>query len=233
MIKKCKKFNFTLINLLKVKVKYRIFAFFCVVVILLVLYIKFLAVPIVVQNTETQIKTFATQAINYAVAETMNNNVSYGDIVTIVRDSNENVSFIEANSVRINVLSKSMSRVVMNNFLELSKVPIKISLGSFTGISIFAGYGPQIAYNVNPFGEVFCDFNSAFDSAGINQTYHKIYLTVSINVYVVLPFQKLNIESSSQVLLCETLIVGEIPDVYLNSGNLTEMLNLVPSRFTS
>ena len=117
MIKKCKKFNFTLINLLKIKVKYRIFAFFCVVVILIILYIKFLAVPIVVQNTETQIKTFATQAINYAVAETMNNNVSYGDIVTIVRDSNENVSFIEANSVRINILSKQYFPIKSNSYL--------------------------------------------------------------------------------------------------------------------
>ena len=47
------------------------------------------------------------------------------------------------------------------------------------------------------------------------------------------PFQKLEVDSASEVLLCETMIIGKIPEVYLNSGNLTEMLNLVPSKFTS
>lgn len=233
MKNKCKKYRFGLINISKIKPKHRVFAFFICLAIILFLYIKYLAIPIVVENTETQIKTFATKSINYAVADTMNQNVSYGDLVNIVKTDNGDVSYLEANSVRINLLSKTMSKVVMSNFLELAKIPIKISLGSFSGVSIFAGYGPKIAYNVNPFGEVFCSFSSNFESAGINQTYHKIYLMVTINVYVVLPFQSLKITSSSEVLLCETLIVGNIPDVYLNSNNLTDMLNLVPSRFTS
>ena len=233
MKQKRKKIKFSFVNLAKFKLKNRFFAFFIFIFILFFLYVRYLAVPIVVENTETQIKTYATKAINYAVADTMNQNASYGDIVNIVKDSNDNVSFIEANSVRINLLSKTMSKVVMSNFLEFAKIPIKIALGSFSGISILAGYGPKIAYNVNPYGEVYCYFTSAFDSAGINQTYHKIYLMITINVYVVLPFKKLDIQSSSEVLLCETLIVGKIPDVYLNSQSLTDMLNLVPSRFTS
>ncbi len=230
---KRKKHQLNLINLSKFKLKHKFFAFFIIIIFLIVLYARFLAIPIVVENTKTQMKTFATKSINYAVAETMSQNIGYGDIVNVVKDANNNVSFIEANSVRINLLSKTMSKVVMSNFLQLSNVPIKIALGSFSGISIFAGYGPKIAYTVNPYGEVYCNFKSTFESAGINQTYHKIYLNVVINVYVVLPFESLDIQSSSEVLLCETLIVGKIPEVYLSSGNLTDMLNLVPERFTS
>ena len=233
MKKHRKKFTFKLLNISKFKIKNKFFAFFLVIIVLGFVYTKYLAIPIVVENTQTQIKTYATRSINYAVAETMNQSISYGDLINIVRDNNNNVSLIEANSVRINVLSKTMSRVVMANFLELAKVPIKISLGSFSGVSILAGYGPTIAYNVNPYGEVYCYFTSNFESAGINQTYHKLYLMITINVYVVLPFEKLEMKSSSEVLLCETLIVGQIPEVYLNSNNLTDMLNLVPSRFTS
>lgn len=233
MKKHRKKFTFKLLNIGKFKIKNKFFAFFLVIIVLGFVYTKYLAIPIVVENTQTQIKTYATRSINYAVAETMNQSISYGDLINIVRDNNNNVSLIEANSVRINVLSKTMSRVVMANFLEFAKVPIKISLGSFSGVSILAGYGPTIAYNVNPYGEVYCYFTSNFESAGINQTYHKLYLMITINVYVVLPFEKLEMKSSSEVLLCETLIVGQIPEVYLNSNNLTDMLNLVPSRFTS
>ena len=121
----------------------------------------------------------------------------------------------------------------MSNFLELSKKPIKIPLGSFSGVSIFAGLGPKITYEINPYGEVFCYFTSNFETAGINQTYHKLYLIIKIKVNVVLPLKNVLVNSESEVLLCETLIVGKIPEVYLNSNSLTEMLNLVPEKFSS
>lgn len=224
------------INAIKIPIfqkKYKIFAFFIIFILLIFLYCKYLAVPIVIRNTQSQIKSYATKSINYAIADTMNQNISYGDLVNIVKDKNDNVSYIEANSVRINLLSKSMSKVVMSNFLEFAKWPIKISVGSFTGISILSGVGPKIAFNISPFGEVLCSFSSNFESAGINQTYHKLYLIISLKIYVVFPFQKLQVLSDSEVLLCETLIIGKIPEVYLNSGNLTEMLNLVPTKFSS
>ena len=215
------------------KLKYKFFAFFLFLLILIILYTKYLAIPIVAENTETQLKTYATKSINYAVADTMNQSISYGEFVSVVKDDSGDVALVEANSVRINLLSKTISKVVMANFVELASRPIKISLGAFSGVSIFAGAGPKIAFDVNPYGEVFCLFTSTFESAGINQTHHKIYLQISINVYVVLPFKEMEINSESEVLLCETLIIGNIPEVYLNSGTLNEMLNLVPDRFTS
>lgn len=233
MKRKRKHFRFTSINVHNFRLKHRLFAFFIFLLILIYLYVRYLATPIVVANTETQINAYATKSINYAIADTMNQNVSYGDLVTVIKDSSDNVSYIEANSVRINLLSKTMSKVVMSNFLEFAKRPIKISLGSFTGLSILTGYGPKIAYTVNPYGEVYCYFTSNFESAGINQTYHKIYLVISIKINVVFPFKRLSVNSSSEVLLCETLIVGKIPEVYLNSNSLTEMLNLVPEKFSS
>ena len=213
--------------------KQRIFAIFVVINILLIVYIKYLATPVVVLNTKAQISNYATKSINLAIAETMNQNVSYGDLVKISKDDFGDISYIETNSVKINVLSKIMSKVVMHNFLEMAKSPIKISLGAFSGISIFAGIGPKIAYTVNPYGEVFCYFTSNFESAGINQTYHKLYLIISIKVNVVFPTKQVLVNSSSEVLLCENLIVGKIPEVYLNSNNLTDMLNLVPEKFSS
>ena len=230
---KRKKICVKTLNVGKLRLKHKVFAFFMLIGISFYLYLRYIATPIVVANTESQISSYATRSINYAIADTMNQNVSYGDLITVVKDDSNNVSFIEANSVRINILSKSMSRVVMSNFLEFAKLPIKISLGAFTGIAVLTGSGPKIAYSVNPFGEVHSSFESVFESAGINQTYHKIYLTVSLKINVVLPFRKLIVNSASEVLLCESLIVGKIPDVYLNSNTLTDMLNLIPSSYTS
>ena len=38
--------------------------------------------------------------------------------------------------------------------------------------------------------------------------------------------KKVIVNSASEVLLCETLIVGKVPEVYLNSGTLTVVLSL-------
>lgn len=230
---KRKNYHLSAVNIYKLRKKDKCFAFLLFLFIILILYIRYLALPVVINNTDAQLRAFATKSINYAVADTMNQNVSYGDIITVIKDGNNDVSYIESNSVRINVLSKGMSKVVMSNFLELSKRPVKIALGSFSGIAIFSGVGPKLAFEVNPYGEVLCSFRSNFESAGINQTYHKLYLIISLKVNVVFPFQKLQVDSASEVLLCETLIIGKIPEVYLNSGSLTEMLNLVPNKFTS
>lgn len=233
MSKKRNKYLLSTINVYKIRKKDKIIAFLFCLIIILFLYVRYLALPIVINNTDSQLRSYATKSINFAVADTMNQNVSYGDIITVIKDSEDNVSYIESNSVRINLLSKTMSKVVMSNFLEFAKRPIKIAIGSFSGIAIFSGVGPKLAFNINPYSEVLCSFESNFESAGINQTYHKLYLIISISINVVFPFRKLHVDSSSEVLLCETLIIGNIPEVYLNSGSLTEMLNLVPSKFTS
>lgn len=233
MNRKCKKTCFRFIILQKIKSKHRFFAFFIILVLFFVLYIRNLAMPIVVANTETQLQSYATKSINYAIADSMNQNVSYGDLIKIEKDSNENISLIEANSVRINLLSKTMSKIVLSNFVEFAKIPIKIAIGSFSGIAMLSGFGPKVAFNVNPYGEVNCYFKSSFESAGINQTYHKLYLIILLKVNVVFPFRQIAINSNAEVLISESLIVGKIPDVYLNSGNLNEMLNLIPNSISS
>lgn len=233
MNKKHKKSRFCLIDIYNFKLKHRLFAFFIFLCFVIFLYFRFLVIPVMVANTETQISSYATKSINYAIADSINQNVSYGELINIIRDQNNNVSFIEANAVRINLLSKTMSRVVLSNFLEFAKIPIKVALGSFSGIAMLSGIGPKIAFNVNPYAEVYCFFNSSFESAGINQTYHKLYMIIQININVVFPFRKVNVKSDAEVLLSEALIVGKIPEVYLNSGKLNEMLNLVPDRFSS
>lgn len=224
---------FKLIKIPKFQLKHKFFAFFLILLILLFLYLRFLVTPILYDNTKSQISSYATKSIDLAIAESLSNNINYDDFINIVKDKNDDITLIEANSVRINSLSRIVTKNVMNNFLSLSSRPVTISLGSFFGISIFAGMGPDVQYEVSPYGEVFCDFVSNFVSAGINQTYHKLYLDVSIKINIVLPFKTLKLNSNSKVLLCETLIVGKIPEVYLNSNNLTDMLNLVPEKFSS
>ena len=71
-----------------------------------------------------------------------------------------------------------------------------------------------------------CDFVSYFQSAGINQTLHKIYIDVYADVSIVTPIDQPTIQVKAEVLVCENLIVGKILDSYLNLYGSEEMYPL-------
>lgn len=217
----------TAINLRKRKRIAKILLVFFLIVLLLYLYISKLATPLLVETTQAQVKVYANKAMNIAITEAMNQNITYDDLVNVTTDSSGKISLIQANSIQINALSKLIGRVTISSLNELVKVPIKIPLGAFSGIPLLAGVGPKIPLNVYPYGDVSCRFESKFISAGINQTQHKIYLYVSCNINVIIPFSSLKVLTNSEVLICESVILGEIPDTFLKSGELTEMFSLV------
>ncbi|MCR5553371.1 MAG: sporulation protein YunB [bacterium] len=205
----------------------KILLVFFLIVLLLYLYISKLATPLLVETTQAQVKVYANKAMNIAITEAMNQNITYDDLVNVTTDSSGKISLIQANSIQINALSKLIGRVTISSLNELVKVPIKIPLGAFSGIPLLAGVGPKIPLNVYPYGDVSCRFESKFISAGINQTQHKIYLYVSCNINVIIPFSSIKVLTNSEVLICESVILGEIPETFLKSGELTEMFSLV------
>ena len=189
---------------------------------------RFLVTPLLVETCNAKIKVDSSRCINYAITEAMNQNITYDDLINIVTDSSGKISMIQANSVQLNMLSKLIYRVTIAQLSNFANTVLQIPLGAFTGISILSGIGPSVSFEIFPYGDVECGFKSEFVSAGINQTLHKIYLVVSTKIRVVLPTKTIVVDNGGDVVLCESLIVGQIPEVYLQSGNLTEMLNLVP-----
>ncbi|MBQ8468793.1 MAG: sporulation protein YunB [Clostridia bacterium] len=227
-MKEKRKFSIFTVNFAKKRGLYRFFAILLFIFAFLFCYIQFLITPLIVETCNATIKVNSTKCINYAITEAMNQNVRYDDLINLVTDSSGKISMIQANSIQINMLSKLINRVALAQLSNFSTTILEIPLGAFTGISIFSGLGPVVPIDVYPYGDVHCNFKSNFESAGINQTIHKIYLVVAANIRVVLPMKTINVSNSGEVVLCESLIVGQIPDVYLHSGNLTEMLNLIP-----
>ena len=63
---------------------------------------------------------------------------------------------------------------------------------------------------------------------GINQTLHRIFLNIDAQLSVVIPGVDVTVNTETEVLLAESVIVGKVPDTYLQSDKLDEMLNLVP-----
>ncbi len=93
---------------------------------------------------------------------------------------------------------------------------MKFQHGSFTGIKLLAGRGPGIKIKISTVGNVETDLKSEFESQGINQTLHRIYLQVKCEVSILTPFKDITKDITNQVLIMENVIIGTVPNTYYN-----------------
>lgn len=184
--------------------------------------------PIVLDYSQATVRALGVNAVNQAAIIVINDELKYEDLFTIEFDNNNKVSMIKANSPAINVLARNMASVTQNNLKSIGVQELEIPLGTFTGINLLTGHGPDITIKIMPVGNVLCDFKSQFIQAGINQTVHKIYIDVLIDISIILPIDDVNVSVNTEILVCENLIIGEIPDVFLNMGD--KIFDLVPTR---
>ena len=184
--------------------------------------------PVIMDTVEIKSKALATRAMNSSISDVVMNSIIYDDLVYIVSDEFGNISMIQANSLEINNLSRELAQACESRIEEFGKNGITIPIGTFTGVPLLVGRGPRIKVKMTPVGSVACKFLSSFETAGINQTVHKIYVNISANIGVVLPLNSRNFTSEQQVLISESVLIGQVPEVYLYSDSLDTLLNFVP-----
>ena len=202
---------------------------FVLVVIGALLYFNFVINPVILSMSEIKVKSLTQRAVNQAVYEVVNGGPVYDDMIKISRNESGMVTLISADATEINRLARDLVKLSEVKLSEISERGIAIPIGTFSGMPIFVGRGPDVTIRLIPIGVISCSFRSEFREAGINQTNHRIYVNINSNVSVVMPTQNQNIATTTELLLAESIIIGSIPDTYLNSDSVDQMLNLIPS----
>lgn len=205
----------------------KIIVILCIITFVFVIF-AYMINPVIMDTVELKSKALATKAMNSSIADVVMNSIVYDDLVNIISDEFGNISMIQANSLEINNLSKDLAQTCETRIQDYGKSGVAIPIGTFTGIPLFVGRGPRVNVKMTPIGSVICKFMSHFDSAGINQTIHKIYVNIRANVGVVMPLSSRTFTAEQEVLISESVIVGQVPEVYLYSDTLDTLLNFVP-----
>jgi len=183
--------------------------------------------PVVVSMAEAQCRALAVGILNTSIRTVLNSGIDYGDLMDVRFDSDGRVSMMQANAVRMNTLSTSISREALNGLQRLNVARIGIPLGSALGSKIFAGEGPRIPVRVYPVGAVNASFSSEFQASGINQTRHKVFLQITATIQIVIPTDARTVSVTESVLVAESIIVGQVPERFYSDGG-GFMLDLVP-----
>ena len=173
-------------------------------------------------------KNIATRISNEEATEIMEK-YKYEDLVTITKDGNNDVVMIQANVNSINAIISDIPIHILEKLEENDNSSIKIRLGSIFGIKMLSGYGPKINAKIANTGNVETDLKSDFTSQGINQTLHRIYLELNMDVNILTPYHIVNSRITNQVLIAESIIVGNVPSAYynLNSTNPSDTISVI------
>ena len=173
--------------------------------------------PAVIAISASTIKSMTTIAVNEAVYETLEDSVHYNDLVNIQHGEDGDVEAIMANSAKINKIARDTAYLSQKNLEAIGEQGIRIPIGTLTGSPVLAGFGPEIKVKIIPIGNVHCSFRSEFQTQGINQTRHAVYLQITAEIDLVMPTASTTVTSETEVLVCESLIVGKVPSTYLQS----------------
>ena len=194
-----------------------IFCFFLSLVGFIFLYFQKNVTKVLISVSEATMRASTTVAVNDAVYYTLRDGVRYEDLVEVERTEDGNISSVSANALKINRIARDTASISQSNLKNLSLNGIPIPLGALTGIEALAGIGPHIHIRIIPVSSVRCVFTSDFNSVGINQTRHSIYLNVITDVSIVMPSKTEKFAVTTEILIAECVLVGKIPDTYLQT----------------
>ncbi len=202
-------------------------------ILLIVVVIAYLIVdeavrPVIIGITEARLRAIAVNAMNDAVRDTVGAEISYTDLIKIEKDDKGNITLLSANAVLMNNIASNTAIAAQDKIQSIGEQGISIPIGTIIGGQLLSGRGPSVNVKFEPVGSVTSDFKTEFEDAGINQTRHKIYLVLNSSVRIIIGNDSQTVEVSSQVLISETIIIGDVPQSYMHFGSKESKLNLLP-----
>lgn len=171
------------------------------------------AEPAFVAQTSNYSNTAFTDLVNKCIIE-ITEREDYGDFFKIV--SSDGIAMVEADTSKINVMTSKLLINIQNSLNEDYPSKVYIPLGSLTKYYVLSSAGPSVPIKIIPISVVNCKIEDVFESVGINQTRHKIYLRIWVDMHYsgYLLDEKERIETT--VPVAETVISGEVPNFYGN-----------------
>ena len=167
----------------------------------------------------TQVMNSTSDLTNDAIAKQMADGIiQYDRIVYFEKDLNGRITALKTNISEVNRLKTDILNIINDEILALDTSDIGIPLGSLIFPELLSGKGPAIPVHILSIRNSDAVFASNFSQAGINQTLHQLTMDVSVDVAVLVLGKTDSFTINSEVVVAETVIVGEVPQTYLQTG---------------
>ncbi len=208
----------------KKKSKWKIVSVFAVVVFALILMVSYFRA-----NIKKFSQTYATAVVTGEMTNTVSHAVQnvlakksiysdYNNLVEMKVGQDGNVTYIRINMSLVNYMICDLAKqttIELNTMCDGANV--KMPFGAIFGIIIAGQNGIALNIPIDPIGSVICEFFNRFENIGINNTVHELYVNIIVNVDMMFPLYTNSIVKSYPILICQNVILGKVPDIYMDS----------------
>lgn len=196
--------------------RFRVAALLCAGLILFLVLNSHLQ-PLIASYGLTQAKLVGTQAVNDAVTAVLEREgVRYTDLMRVEKDSQGSIVSVEADTVKINALKASVTTEILTQLKKHQNMTVRIPTGTLLNGDLLTGRGPRIPVKISLSGAAATQMSSYFESAGINQTSHRLVMDITVTLYAAIPGNDATTTLETSFIIAETVLVGKVPDTFLD-----------------
>lgn len=196
----------------------------CIIVLLLIA-LSFLFLFRIKYNRQirslahTQVINATSDLINDSIdGQIISGNIQYDRIIYFEKDLNGRITALKTNMSEVNRLKTGILNLINDEILALDSTDLGIPIGSLVLPELFSGKGVSIPVQIISIRNSDASFSSSFTQAGINQTLHQLTMQVVVDISVLVLGKTESFSVNSQVVIAETIIVGDVPDTFLQTG---------------
>ena len=177
--------------------------------------------PLLGSLASTRVSNAVNRIVYQAVNEAIDSGqIAYEQLVSYEKDNEGRIAMVRSNMAAVNRLQSQILDLILSRIDQVSARELSIPVGSLTGSPLLAGRGPRISVRMESVGSSTARFENQFESAGINQTRHRLWLRLSVPVTVLLPGGGEELTVDSRLCVAETVIVGQVPQTWFQTGGL-------------
>ena len=234
------------IKLKKRKKPYILFIYIIIVIIItsLIVFnylIKKISTPLF-KYAEIETKKFSNKIINDAIAHNVAKNIKSEEILIVKYGEDGEIKTIDFNTNKINeylskttnTIQKNMNNIEKGNIYEIDDIKdllknykkenlkkgiiFYVSTGQFFNNPLLSNIGPKIPVKISLTGDIISYISTEVEDYGINNSLLKVYINITVNEDIILPFKDQNIKMNAKIPIAIKMISGKIPQYYYGSS---------------
>ena len=171
------------------------------------------------QSIERTAEAVATKHVSAKINDSLKHGFNSDELkeplLYVERNEEGTIQYLEPNSRIINKLLLDFSTNVKENYSLHDIENIEVNLGVLTGSRILSQLPFTAKVKVHPISLTKFEYQTDFETEGINQTRYYLYCNMSSEIHIVAPFTDKIATIERKILLAEAVIVGKVPENYV------------------
>ena len=172
-------------------------------------------IPNIMIVAEGKMKAKAGEILNKNALSIYNDGFDYNELIKIDKNQEGYITLLRTNTMKMNILAAEIALKSQRELQKEGSLGIRFPLGYISKINLLANLGPEITVKMEPLEYINTSYDSVFESAGINQTRHRIFLNMTVTMKLIMPFNNSEVKYYYEIPVTDTIIVGKIPRTVL------------------